>query len=276
MSYARRDTSKDDDLDRPTKRKRPSSTDFFDKSQAEAEDEDNNGQPGRKEPLSLEEVVAKKREEDEKRSRPVFLTKEDRQQAALQRRQAEVAAQKAQQEAARAANGTQPGVAPPRLPPRPPNATNERDANLELNFKRVEEMRDPKVLEAIRIQYLGQKKQKKKVLKPSEKFKFSFDWDMNDDTSRDLNPLYQDRPDTALLFGRGRRAGIDLREQQQQNAFYEQLVAARLADQERLRKQEKKERKRQRAAEAAAAAAAAGERGNEEEEEDERSEDDED
>ena len=32
---------------------------------------------------------------------------------------------------------------------------------------------------------------KKKVLKPSEKFKISFDWDMNDDTSRELNPLYQ-------------------------------------------------------------------------------------
>ena len=90
------------------------------------------------------------------------------------------------------------------------------------------------------MQYLGQKKQKKKVhrtlssliavcsthcvlvmqvLKPSEKFKFSFDWDMGDDTSRDLNPLYQDRPDTALLFGRGRRAGIDLREQQSQTPF---------------------------------------------------------
>merc|ERR1712072_918041 len=110
---------------------------------------------------------------------------------------------------------------------------------------RVEEMRDPKVLQAIRAQYLGQKKVKKKVLKPSEKFKFSFDWDMNDDTSRDLNPLYQDRPDSALLFGRGRRAGIDLREQQQQNAFYDQLVDARLADQEKLRKAEKKERKRQ-------------------------------
>merc|ERR1712227_1003909 len=260
MSYSRRDTSQDDDLDRPTKRKRPSSTDFFDGSQpdaAPADGDKNDGQPARKEPLSLEEVVAKKREEDELRSRPVFLTKEDRQQAALQRRRAEVAAHKAKQEAARTANG----VAPPRLPPRPPNApagTAQRDANLELNFKRVEEMRDPKVLEAIRVQYLGQKKQKKKVLKPSEKFKFSFDWDMNDDTSRDLNPLYQDRPDTALLFGRGRRAGIDLREQQQQNAFYEQLVAARLADQERLRKQEKKERKRQRAAEAAAAAAAVG------------------
>ena len=90
------------------------------------------------------------------------------------------------------------------------------------------------MLEAIRSQYLGTKPKKKKVLKPSEKFKFSFDWDMTEDTSRDLNPLYQDRPESALLFGRGmaqrvvsvwvrslyvtgRRAGIDVREQQAQN-----------------------------------------------------------
>jgi ATP-dependent RNA helicase DDX23/PRP28 len=145
-----------------------------------------------------------------------------------------------------------------------------RDGNLDLNFKRIEELRDPKVLEAIRVQYLGQKKQKKKVLKPSEKFKFSFDWDMTDDTSRDLNPLYQDRPDTALLFGRGRRAGIDLREQQQQNAFYDQLVEGRLEEQERHRKAEKKERKRQRAADAAAAEGGGGDGGEgEDPEEDE-------
>ena len=125
------------------------------------------------------------------------------------------------------------------------------------------------MLEAIRLQYLGQKKQKKKVLKPSEKFKFSFDWDMQDDTSRDLNPLYQDRPDTALLFGRGRRAGIDLREQQTQNAFYDQLVEQRLEEQERIRKAEKKERKRLRAEAAAAAAEAGGVGGGEEEEEEE-------
>jgi hypothetical protein len=33
--------------------------------------------------------------------------------------------------------------------------------------------------------------QKKKVLKASERFKFTFDWDAKEDTSRDLNPLYQ-------------------------------------------------------------------------------------
>jgi ATP-dependent RNA helicase DDX23/PRP28 len=29
------------------------------------------------------------------------------------------------------------------------------------------------------------------VLKASERFKFTFDWDAKEDTSRDLNPLYQ-------------------------------------------------------------------------------------
>jgi hypothetical protein len=31
---------------------------------------------------------------------------------------------------------------------------------------------------------------KKKVMKASEKFRFNFDWDGKEDTSKDLNPLY--------------------------------------------------------------------------------------
>lgn len=42
----------------------------------------------------------------------------------------------------------------------------------------------------IKAQYLGGEKKKKKVLKGAEKFKFNFDWEAGDDTSRDLNPLY--------------------------------------------------------------------------------------
>ena len=42
----------------------------------------------------------------------------------------------------------------------------------------------------IKAQYLGGEKKKKKVLKGAEKFKFNFDWEAADDTSRDLNPLY--------------------------------------------------------------------------------------
>jgi ATP-dependent RNA helicase DDX23/PRP28 len=43
----------------------------------------------------------------------------------------------------------------------------------------------------IKQQYLGGEKVKKKVLKATERMKFVFDWDADEDTSRDLNPLYQ-------------------------------------------------------------------------------------
>lgn len=48
---------------------------------------------------------------------------------------------------------------------------------------------------AIKMQYLGIKAEKKRLLKPSEKFKniFNFSWDKSDDTSTDFNPLYKKR-----------------------------------------------------------------------------------
>ncbi len=39
------------------------------------------------------------------------------------------------------------------------------------------------------LQYLGAKKLKKRVVKPSEKFRFSFDWENTEDTSGDMNPM---------------------------------------------------------------------------------------
>lgn len=54
----------------------------------------------------------------------------------------------------------------------------------------ADEREREKELELIKQQYLGGEKQKKKMQKPSDKFKFNFDWDSKDDTSKDLNPLY--------------------------------------------------------------------------------------
>ena len=54
----------------------------------------------------------------------------------------------------------------------------------------VQDWERAKELEMIKAQYLGGEKKKKKVLKGAEKFKFNFDWEAGDDTSRDLNPLY--------------------------------------------------------------------------------------
>jgi hypothetical protein len=65
----------------------------------------------------------------------------------------------------------------------------------------------------IKKQYLGGKKEKKKVGKPSEKFKFVFDWDASEDTSRDINPLYNNKLDLRPMFGRGLIGGIDKKEQ---------------------------------------------------------------
>eukprot|EP00887_Chlorella_sp_A99_P003990 scaffold11.g3990.t1 len=83
-------------------------------------------------------------------------------------------------------------------------------------------------LELIKQQYLGGEKKKKKVLKATERFKFVFDWDAGEDTSRDLNPLYQNLHEANLLFGRGFRAGIDRREQKKVAAESEAELLRRM------------------------------------------------
>jgi len=87
-----------------------------------------------------------------------------------------------------------------------------------------------KELEVIKKQYLGVREQRKKMLKPSEKFRniFNFEWAPEEDTMRgDTNPLYTKKDEPQLLFGRGYRAGIDVREQRKTNNFYEKLIARR-------------------------------------------------
>merc|ERR1719359_224845 len=87
-----------------------------------------------------------------------------------------------------------------------------------------------KELELIKRHYLGMKEAKKKMQKPSEKFRniFNFERNADDDTMRgDNNPLYTKRVEPQLLFGRGYRAGIDVREQRKSNSFYEELIAKR-------------------------------------------------
>ncbi|GJN22710.1 hypothetical protein PR202_gb10305 [Eleusine coracana subsp. coracana] len=75
-----------------------------------------------------------------------------------------------------------------------------------------EKMDREKELEAIQEQYLGSKKPKKNVIKPSGRSRFSFDWESTDDTTS--YALYRSSPHGAgLLFGRGFLAGIDRREQ---------------------------------------------------------------
>lgn len=148
----------------------------------------------RKEPLSLEEVLKKTKAAQEAAKRPVFMSKKQRQEAALKERE---------------------GTTRRRFPYDSKRHSRSDPADMERHHQQYERERE-KELALIKQQYLGQEKVKKRVLKPSEKFRFNFDWDVGDDTSRDLNPLYNNPHEAAPLFGRGMRAGMDRREQKKE------------------------------------------------------------
>ncbi|XP_010249341.1 PREDICTED: DEAD-box ATP-dependent RNA helicase 21 [Nelumbo nucifera] len=186
--------------------------------------------------------------------KPVFLTKAQREQLALQRREEEVTEQKRraeqllqqqqqqqqQQNRSRKSSDHSPSrdSRQHRSRDRDRDRNRDRDRERERERERESERRNrerereednksrerariekqaererEKELESIKEQYLGTKKPKKRVIKPSEKFRFSFDWENTEDTSRDMNILYQNPHEAQLLFGRGFRAGMDRREQ---------------------------------------------------------------
>jgi len=85
-------------------------------------------------------------------------------------------------------------------------------------------------LNMIKQSYLGLIKNKRKLTKPSEKFRnvFQFEWNATDDTTiGDTNPLYAKRLQPQLLFGRGFIAGLDVRGQRKNNDFYDRIVLNR-------------------------------------------------
>jgi len=53
------------------------------------------------------------------------------------------------------------------------------------------------------------------MVPPSQKFKFNFDWEPEEDTTEGLNELYAKPADVALAFGRGYVAGVDRDSQKQ-------------------------------------------------------------
>ncbi|WIA22903.1 hypothetical protein OEZ86_009840 [Tetradesmus obliquus] len=172
-----------------------------------------NGKAAKAEPLSLEELLKKKKEEQELAAKPKFLSKAERQALALQRRQEEAAELRTAQDEMRRLQAAQQQDEMRRA------EAMRREA--ERNRHRDEREKE-KELELIRKQYLGDDKfKKKKVVKASEKFRFNFDWDGKEDTSKDLNPLYNHLHQANLLFGRGMLAGIDRREQKKVAATVE-------------------------------------------------------
>ncbi|XP_046686860.1 probable ATP-dependent RNA helicase DDX23 [Homalodisca vitripennis] len=201
----------------------------------------------KKEPLSLEELLAKKQAEEAERSKPKFLTKEERAAEALRKRQAEVEEIRKKQDEERrkrddfAKEATKQNDDRGREEfRRPRDRTTVEDK--ELNKDKEKEG------EAIKERYLGLVKKKRRVRRLNDR-KFVFDWDASEDTSVDYNPLYKERHQVQF-FGRGNVAGIDIKAQKRdQSKFYGELLEKRRTDAEkeqekvRLKKVKKKEEK---------------------------------
>jgi ATP-dependent RNA helicase DDX23/PRP28 len=133
------------------------------------------------------------------------------------------------------------------------NERRRRSRSREKEFeKKGSSSNESKEIEAIKVKfdfiksyYLGANKEKKKLIKPSEKFKniFNFEWDASEDTSNDINPLYSKRLEPQLLFGRGFKAGIDIKEQKRQSQTYNELLLKRdMIENDKESKDKKSER----------------------------------
>ena len=173
----------------------------------------------KEQPMSLEEKLAQQRQAAAE-DKPVFMTKSERERLEAEQHREDEEMQELVDEAERAQRQEYMQKVRDALRDQRQQERSQRGyvaprKKQEEAPKSKEELDKEKELQEIKNAYLGVKKQKKKVLKISEKFRFSFDWGADEDTSVDLNPLYEKKHEALLLFGRGLRAGIDRREQLQ-------------------------------------------------------------
>eukprot|EP00842_Homolaphlyctis_polyrhiza_P004184 jgi/Hompol1/4767/HPOL_003865-RA len=230
--------------------------------------------------LSLEELLRRKAEEKAAVVKPVFLTKEERARIALERRQQEVAAQRSSTAASNSAaiaafslsrsDPSDPSDSKRSLASRdsrdsrnPRDSRDSRDSGDSRDRKRVRDEAptsttkdgqpptdqsgsshiDARELKAIRDRYMGGYQKKRSLRRINDK-KFVFDWDNQEDTANDFNPIYTNKH-SAQLFGRGLIAGIDVKTQKKQRAsFYENVLRERRTSDQVERESERIEQER--------------------------------
>ncbi|KAL4960416.1 uncharacterized protein BDV14DRAFT_192998 [Aspergillus stella-maris] len=193
-------------------------------------------------PLSVEELVRKKREADAAAARPKFVSKAERERLAMEKRAKEVEAQRRTK-----TNGTPNGIdgmdldtpstgsetpytnGDSRSIPTGPRAMRNGDAPTgpaamrsrnesyltkpEGKHSQRYDEEDEATAQAalVKQRYMGADQTSnfsaKKKRKRTTDRKFNFEWNAEEDTSGDYNPLYQNRHE-ANFFGRGRLAGF--------------------------------------------------------------------
>ncbi|OJI98083.1 hypothetical protein ASPVEDRAFT_37510 [Aspergillus versicolor CBS 583.65] len=196
-------------------------------------------------PLSVEELVRKKREADAAAAKPKFVSKAERERLALEKRTKEVDAQR---RVNNKSNGTPNGLnngmdldttstasntpnGDARSIPTGPRAMRNGDDRAPTGPTAMRSRNEPGASKAdrktgkqldeedeaaaqaalVKQRYMGADQTSnfsaKKKRKRTTDRKFNFEWNAEEDTSGDYNPLYQHRHE-ANFFGRGRLAGF--------------------------------------------------------------------
>ncbi|OMJ24417.1 putative ATP-dependent RNA helicase DDX23 [Smittium culicis] len=203
-------------------------------------------------PISVEDLIMQKKNSEEQ-LKPVFLSKEERQRLAIEKRKNMVEKQKLVQKAeleqtqkilkifesgnkqnSRSDYSRSKSRYRRRSSSRSASPTISREESRKLDMeKRSKEME----MKAIRERYIGGEKIKRKVRKMNDK-NFVFDWDAKEDTSQDYNSIYNSRHEPQF-FGRGHIAGFDVKEQMaKKSRFYSQLLSERRTKEEISRAKE--------------------------------------
>ena len=178
----------------------------------------------KEEPLSAEDVLRKRKLERLEAEKPKFLSKKEREKVAMERlREQRKNALRDVRSTGQAAgndglkNNDDRNNDSSNVRSRYQNVMNRDDVvERDTRYRNHQNVSNDSVeqLEMFRKQYAGvrdetEKQRKLKRKQEQSKYKFQFDWSKDDDTSRDLNPLYDQKFDGKILFGRGSIAGID-------------------------------------------------------------------
>ncbi|XP_056091284.1 probable ATP-dependent RNA helicase DDX23 [Rhinichthys klamathensis goyatoka] len=222
------------------------------------EDEEDEKKKKKVQPLSLEELLAKKKAEEEAESKPKFLSKAEREAEAIKRREQQTEERRRQVEDERKKRRVFQDIGRKMLEDPQERERRERRERMERENngndeddgrQKIREEKDKgKELQAIKERYLGGMKKRRRTRHLNDR-KFVFEWDASEDTSTDYNPIYKEKHQVQL-YGRGFIAGIDLKQQKRdQSRFYGDLMEKRRTLEEkeqeevRLKKVRKKEAK---------------------------------
>uniref|UniRef100_A0A3P8YFF2 RNA helicase n=1 Tax=Esox lucius TaxID=8010 RepID=A0A3P8YFF2_ESOLU len=210
-------------------------------------------------PLSLEELLAKKKAEEEAEAKPKFLSKAEREAEALRRRELEMEERKKAIDEERKKRRVFQDIGRKMMEDPQERERRERRERMERENngdqeddgrQKIREEKDKgKELQAIKERYLGGTKKRRRTRHLNDR-KFVFEWDASEDTLViTFNPLYKEKHQVQL-YGRGFIAGIDLKQQKRdQSHFYGDLMETRRTMEEkeqeevRLKKVRKKEAK---------------------------------